>query len=598
MNHRPGIEHRLSALVRDAHWPVRLLVLLAVMAFYALTATGNLSETDDAYAFAHRVEFFPATHVSDPRLIGYHTLGRCLWLGSQALGLGIRGLEILRGIAVVGAAGCLWLVLRILVRDLGIKPLPALLSTGLLAFSYGFWRYAAEADVYISAMMMCAGVLHLLLRPGGGVWRAAGIGALSGLAVLYYQPNAIPLFLAFPLLLLRNGLGAAFVYCVAGSVVAAGGYLAGFLAFWPAPLSLAAFEQFLEQRAQEFMIPPLSLRTIVVSAIRSVLALGHDVLSTNWVFGVPYADRLVNRVFSGNRITEEVFLARQAGVVVYLPLLVLPLLAAVAWRIARAARPYKLTTLRARPMPVILVWTVLTALVIGRLNPAGIEAWIVVLLPLTFLFAVLVAAPACERGQARYLVVLLAAVAVHNLAGGMALVHSQRSDLTHLRGEWVQYNAKAPDLVIDAGDANIVESLRYWSAAHILMVDISGLQVIADALARGHEPEQRVMSRGRDFGGVDAFAAVRKTLESGGRVIVFGHFFQAARYLQPGSANLTADLEQFKARFPAVYRAADGTTTHVLAGIPITGRVPAPDIPPAAPAPAGQGGNPAAGEAR
>lgn len=558
-----AVLRRIATGVVDAPRWQHLLILVALAAFYTLTAAGNLSETDDAYAFAYRVERFPLDLVTDPRLLGYHTLARLVWLTAQALGTGWSGLDILRGISVIGATGCLWLVTCILVRDLGVEPVAALLAGGLLAFFYGFWRYAAEADVYVAAMLCCAWVLHRLLQPDIGWRRGAALGACAGAAVLFYQPNAIPLFLAFPFLLLKRGFGPVIAYCMTGGLVAAAGYITGFLAYWPAEPGREAFLAFMSQRSQEFMVPPLSPRIVAVSAIKSVFALGHDMFSSNWVFGLPHADLLVQRIFSGNVINEEVFTARQAGALVYVPLFILPLLAGTAWRVGRAAWPLTQAALCQPAMPVLWGWVALVGLVNGRLNPAGIEAWIVILLPLTLIIASVVIAPACARLGPRTCALLLALLAAHNTVGGMALVANGKTDLTRLHGLWVIAQSRPGDLVVTVDDVNLAEYLRYLGRADVLNVRGYFAKPLAHALLEPDVPIVPVMSNGRDFAGRDVAAAARRALGGGGRVIVFDSLFLAA-----GSVDgrfITDPLATtLKAASREEYRSADGHGTYVF----------------------------------
>ena len=516
--------------------------------------------------------------MSDPRLLGYHTLARALWLAGQALGLDWRGLEVLREISLVSAVLCLWLVRRILVRRLAVAPVPALLASVLLGVCYGYWRYAVEADVYALAMLLCAWVLYLLLDEHATQGRhAAAAGALAGLAMLVYQPNAIPLLMAFPLLLWRGGRAAwraavrpILLYGTGAGLVLAGGYLLGFWAYWPEPWSASALVHFLRQRSEEFMVPPLSLHTVAVSIVRSALALGHDIASSNFVFGLPGAEQAVRRLFGSNVIEEELFLARQAGRLVYLPLLLLPALGWCGWRVVRAARPLGAATWRAWPVPVLLLWAALTALVIGRLNPGGIEAWIVMLLPLALLLAVLVLAPAWAHQGAGAIGLLLAVLALHNAVGGMALVQSRDGDLTYRRGEWVVGHASARDLVLVTDDANLAEALRYLAPARVLRIGPSpqGAQHLAAALWSGGSPRLPVLSIGRDFDGADVHAAAVQALAAGGRIILFGNFFLG--FEQPiwvrGSERAAALA--FRAASLRVHTAPDGSTTHVFARPP------------------------------
>ncbi len=522
-------------------------VLAAIAAFYALTAAGNLSETDDAYHFAYLVQHAALLDFSDPRLLGYHLLARVLWRLGDSAGLAPPALELLRTLSVVGATACLWLVQRILREHLSVPARPAWLATALLGLSYGCWRYAAEADVYLPAMALCTALLLALLRSSVSAVRAAVLGAGAGAVVLFYQPTAIPLFMAFPLLLWqRGGWRVALGYASVGGVVAAAGYLAAFGVYWAEPLSMDALRQFMAQRSEEFMVPALSLWAVKMSLLRSVAALGHDITAANWVFGLPGAEGVVQRLFSSNTIEQELFQARQAGALPYVGLLTLPLVIAAAARVLWLACPWRVRWRLRGPLPAIWLWGTLTALIIGRLNPAGTEAWIVFLLPLTLLFGALVAAPAWARGGGQALGLLVAALAVHNALGGMALVASERSDLNAVRGAWVMQHAQANDLVLVADGTDLAESLRYRSPAQVLMIDGFAFPAVAQAL--GGDMEAEVHSRGRGFMGVAVHLAARDTVARGGRVIA----------IQPSPLTEPVGRE--------LHRSADGASTRLMGG--------------------------------
>lgn len=528
---------------------------LVLVAFYGITAAHNLSETDDVYAFAYRAEHIPIDHVSDPRLLLYHVLMRLLYLASVGLGFPISALGLMRGVSAICAAMSLILVVRILVRDLKTDPVPAAIAAATLGVSYGFWRYAAEADVYVFAIMLCALVFHLLMRADardGARWTAVvPIAVLSGVAVLFYQPNVIALFFAFPLLYLRrNRLSWLVAYGLVGTSVAFVGYLVAFRAYWPEPLSVESFVAFLSQRAHEFIVSPLSLRTFVVSVIKSGFAFSHDIVSANWLFGFEWVTRLIQRVFSNNVLMEEVFLARRAGYWIYVPLLILPIMTAVLIRAIWVARPLPWHRLKERRLVLCVAWLVLSAAVIGRLNPAGIEAWIVVLLPLLLLTGPMLFEPAWRAGRGGLMAVLVGLLLVHNAVGGMALVHSKENEFDRVKGAWVIAYGRSEDLILVVENAGLAETLRYRSNAQIALIRSMSAPRIARAVLDGEWHENEVWTYGRDFGGQALERLMRETVKEGGRLLLFDEFFHdavAKSYLSEAELDIRqSDLERFR----------------------------------------------------
>jgi hypothetical protein len=509
---------------------VTLAVLLALALFYALTAAGNLSEADDAWAFAWRAEHIAIDQASDPRLIGYHVLARGLW---QASGLPLSGLLVLRGISLVGAVLGLWFVWLLLAHRLRQPREVALAGTVLLGASYGFWRYAAEGDVYVSAMALTAGVLWLLLAPRrerGAVPAMVATGALAGAAVLHYQPNTIPLFLAFPLLVgWRHGRAAVAAYVVSGVVVVLAGYGLAFSVFWPEPFSGRAFATFLAQRTQEFIVEPFGLRTLVMSVLRSAVTLVHVAASANWAFALPAVEPLVQRIYPGHMLQEELFIARQAGWLAFVPLALLPALLWALWRLAVATRsawraegpPWRQVLARgAWGWWALPLWAVVNALINGRLNAAGNEAWIVFLLPVLLIAVPALLAPAWRHGGRTALWVGVAALVLHN-AVGMAMVRDPAGDLIRQRSAWLVEQATERDVVIVVYDLPRADHLRLYSRANVVLLLPIDVPRLAEALKRGDGPLPLTRSRGRDFIRTDAAVAVRRALTGGGRVLFF-----------------------------------------------------------------------------
>ena len=540
--------------------------------FYLLTAAGNVSETDDVYAFAYRAENFPLDHLSDPRLMLYHIAMRLLFLGVSALGLDLSALTLMRCVSALCAAGSLVLMVRIVACDLKRSPAAAGLAAVILGVSYGFWRYAAEAEVYVPAIFCILLVFHgLMAHTRGTGWShgllsVAGWGGLAGLTVLLYQPSVIPLFFAFPLLLLyRRSIPQIMGYLFVGGAVVAGGYLIGFLAYWPDPLSASAFSAFLAQRAGEFMVPSLSLRTVVVSMIRSAFALAHDLASANWIFAFDPVVALIQRAFSNNIIAEEVFLAKRAGALVYVPLLTLTALGVLALWILRALWRPSLAFLKQRPFLVLLVWLLVNGAVIGRLNPAGLEAWIMVFPPMILILAALVIEPCLRIGRGRLIAAFAGALFLHNAVGGMALVFDPANEYDRQRGAWVIAEAEPEDLVIVVSNAGLGETLRYLSPARVAMIAVFQPPDVSVSLLENDLNGLFTKTRGRDFDGDFLRDLIRETWASGGRLILFDHFFELPEPLRRIHRPEHDALDALKDRLVRVYAAPDVGATYVLA---------------------------------
>ena len=351
----------VEAIARG-EWRASLCVGGLLSLFYLLTAAANLAETDDVYEFAYRAEQVPASEVSDPRLMLYHMLMRGLYLVTSSLAPDVRALWVMRVFSAVCAAALLLLLLRVLLDAFKLPLAMAALTVMMLGVTYGFWRYAAEAEVYIPAMLLTLLVLQRLL--GAQSMRDHMLaGALAGLAVLFYQPNVIPALMAFPLLFLRRGQFLwGLAYVVIAVVVTVMGYAVGFALYWPEPASIAAGKAFLAQRSSEFIVPPLSLKTVVVSLIRSGFAFGHDVVAATWLFGFEPAAALIQRAFSSNVIAEEIYAASRVGWFRFAPLLILPalvvLLAIALLRGTAAGWRCAVTSLWAQPLlSVLALWT-------------------------------------------------------------------------------------------------------------------------------------------------------------------------------------------------------------------------------------------------
>lgn len=139
----------------------------------------NRTEAEDAYWYARDVEVLPFRQLLHPHHRLYHPFAKGVFLVSGAE----RSFDVLVVLSAVLAGSGLfvfyWLVRR--QRDCG--PWQSLAWTGCLAFSYGYWRYAREVEVYAMGWLGCLLAVWFLFEVKGS-WRKGLVFAVMVVLVL------------------------------------------------------------------------------------------------------------------------------------------------------------------------------------------------------------------------------------------------------------------------------------------------------------------------------------------------------------------------------------------------------------------------------
>jgi len=541
---QPCAWQRFLQALAEARWYAVLPVFAAFAALYLLTWVGNVGDTDDVYYFAYLVENFPLNYVGDPRLMLYKSLMQGLYQVAHALGIPITGLQLMRGFSALCGAAVVIVFFRLLARDLRVHVYAAAAGTALLAFSYGFWRYAIEAEVYVPAILLLLIALRWCYRLDAREQLAPlallPLGLFSGLAVLFYQPNVIPLALAFTLMLLRRrrccGL---MVYGLSAALVVIGGYYLGFKIYQGHPLGLESFQEFLAQRSLEFVVWPFDAENLIRASLGSLMILSHDLVSANWLFAHDWIGIEVQQLFAYEWFVEKQFAARQGGWLVYPPLLLLPLLALLGLWLLIRAYPYGFAALlRHKTLP-YLVWLLFSGLVVWRLNPYGPEAWIMLLPPLLVVLTLLVLQPAVRNGVRDALLAIVVIMLAHNAISGIGIIHDRLSEYAVAKTQWILENAGPDDAVLIVDDNPLFMTMNYRSEAKILPVVLEATPIIAEGLLSGHWRVKLASELSRDFRVVMLDEFFAETLAGGHRIIFTNDFFEGSRRRQYGNLSDT-----------------------------------------------------------
>lgn len=562
---------RLLEHLANGRWFVVLPVFLAFSALYLLTWVENVGDTDDVYYFAYLVENFPLNYVGDPRLMLYKSLMQWLYHALHSFGLPISGITLMRSFSAICGALVVISFYQLLVRDLKVHVYSAASATALLVLSYGFWRYAIEAEVYVPSILLLLITLHWFYRLDEreelGPLALLPLGIFSGLVVLFYQPNVIPLALAFTMMMLRKkrccGL---IVYGMAAAVVVIGGYYVGFKVYQTHPMGLATFEEFLAQRSLEFVVWPFDKENIIRATLGSVLILTHDLVSANWLFAHDWIGLEVQQLFAYEWFVEKQYAAQQGGWMTYPPLLLMPLLALLwLWVLIRAF-PFSWRALVQHKTLPYLVWLIFSGLVVWRLNPYGPEAWIMVLPPLIVVLTLLVLEPAVRNGVRDALVAIVLIVLAHNAISGIGIIRDRLSEYAVAKTQWILDNADKNDAVLIVDDNPLFMTMNYRSDAQILPVVLEAAPIIAEGLLTGHWRVKLASELSRDFRVVMMDEFFAKTLASGNRIIFTNDFFEGSRrrqYTNLSDRELEL-LEQLRSKLTPVWHDDELGTVYVL----------------------------------
>lgn len=478
----------ISAARPVPNWAL-IAIFVGLFIFYAATSPVTRFESIDGYDYAQAAEIVPLELTYDSRSILFHKINRVLFVAAQAIGVPWDAHKLIRTMCILSAAASVLLMLRLCAVGFGLSWATSWLAASILAVSYGFWRYAAEVEVYLPSIFLILLAFCILLdaveepeRPGPFLLA----GALGGLACLYYQANAVPMCLAAPALLLRRDrLWPLVWYGLAGTAVAVPGLIIAYLASEPEPLTLANLLAFLEMRFGEFQ----PNRSIAATVVGSAVAIVHDLFSLNWLYGMEFFQLAVVRSAPAHisRLEGIGYAAERFKPFIYAALVLLPLIVAV---LVNAL----ITQLRLRLRPVfhhrhvlLAVWLGVNLLMNGHLGASEPEVWVTTLPAIVLAATVLVLEPVMASGEGRWLWALPVLMVAHNALGGLGMF-LRPMGLHEARTAWLAREIRPNDaILVNKVDQRIWNYLRYRLGATLIYSD--GVQADVAAIDSRFHPQ-------------------------------------------------------------------------------------------------------------
>lgn len=476
-----------------------LFVFLVLLMVYALTFPANHSESEDAFHYAWEVENSALTDLFYTSHLLYRPAMRLLWLVSGHLGFDGRAYSLMAKASMLAgalAATILFLLQRRIFAadaDRGRVGGFALIFSLLMSFSYNYWRYSCEAEIYIPAILVSTLLLFVVINQRLSPRRTIFGGVLGALTVMTHIAGAALALIGVPAYYLARrrwrlaGLHLLLVALVLGAAFFLLGSTSGF------------------QKGSPLHSQPSESGLQLENLPRAGVAVGQSIVSGNFLFASPVLRDEISARYPYRMLAEEELMGEQAPAhlfwsgTVTLVLLACCCLAALSALFKHRQKLVESVSAHKALLSLLLPWIGSYAAVMLLLEPGNPEIWIM-LLPALWLLTALVFRPLAESGGGTVLLfALLALLFIHNWVGGMALLQDREGDYNWRKARWVLEQAGPDDRVLTAGNPVFVFYMRYHCQAELF-----DLNTLRESDIRGFL-EGLVAGEGRVFAMADIF---------------------------------------------------------------------------------------------
>lgn len=505
-------------------------MLFSLTAFYVVTSPEARFEADDAFDYASIVEFGGPEHTISPNHLLYLPIVKAVYEPVRALFPEVRPLLPMVIMGGFFGASAVVLFYLLMVSWLQVPERLAIAGAGALGASYGFWRYAAEAEVYALATLTALLLLFHAVRLQANWLGVTIVALLATTSVLAHSLN-FALVLVLPLILHQRGWRS--------SRILLAGALSGVLLFGA---TYGAYEMARAKGVNSavnntyagFYASPGTGSVTAPTEIASGLAvLGTTIVGVNSLFSFELVRQTLVNQFPRNAIDDEFVMGVTTPAWVrYVATLTLAAaltsMAALIWRL-RFAR-----VLSWQNGFVILAW--LGCYLAILLLAGGLAQPEVFILMLTPIWAFIVGAFGRLERSGQLLWVVAGTLAVNSFASGFLPLYLGENRQEAL-GTWMVEHAAPGDLVLLADSAGLARYLAYMSAAHVVQIGIHSeeIELVAELVETG-ATTQEILVALHDRERVSGYRPLDGTE---GRLFVAADMFSPPRWLEsskPASA--------------------------------------------------------------
>lgn len=443
------------------HFKSYLPAFILLLAFFVLTLPGNTSDADDAYTFARMLRDNSFSEVFLPRFPLFLPVSKILFGLLQSVHKTMDAHSFLVYQSLISGSLVVILVHFICRRYLEFSRRSAVFCSLFLLFSFSFWRYSLQAELYITSMLLILLYVIQIFRLRLGHIRGMGgyaiVITLGILCILYYKPNVIPVLITLPWLLYETRFKWR-ALIIAGGIFLSTIFVLGLIALLIPEYS---FSEYL-----------YGGRTTTEGKLLAALAIvGSNTVSLLWIFSMEEVANFADRLLPNKVLVEEYFLSNNFWLpgwffMVLLAVLVLGMIGLLI----RNREAFSLM-IKARWWNIMLLWLGLYAVMLLYYDPSSAEPWIMIQLPLVLILSPVLSLN--SEKQRSFLVGILFLVILFfiNLMGGMLPLRDKSYDYVYQRSRMIIAQMTEEDIVMTFGPKSAEEYLRYYSPARIINLE-------------------------------------------------------------------------------------------------------------------------------
>lgn len=439
---------------------VNVLFFFSLLIFYYLSFPANRSENDDGYFYAYAIRTYDYKELLYPRYLLFMPLLKFLFSTLASVFPSIDAYLFMCVASAIATAISLLLLKHMLVEHFIQSHFVGFATTITIAISYGIWRYAAEAEVYAVAILLCLLGLHYtcMLVTKSITWKYIILAAIFGaLSIIWYKPTSLIVCVVFPWYMLLNRIGWKQILLY-GSILSTIVVVA-YSAAYHYSASATSFIGFITSGIENSAGHPLNALPVILS----------NIVSLNFIYSFSAIVTLIERWFPGKQVIEETYAAQGLelmSVVAFISFTLIVLV--VLYGFIKTRRQIALHTLWKHPF---FLWVVIysTALIIA--DPGSPEPWIMVMPALISVLWIYFFAPIVISLGRKFAYVFIGLLLLHNFIGGYWFIRSAAQDYTRYQTAWLLTHAQPKDMVISLGSASTIRYFVYYGRAKIFTAE-------------------------------------------------------------------------------------------------------------------------------
>lgn len=452
--------------------------IFLVWAIYILLMPVNRTENDDGYHYAYLMLHGSSEQLYQSRFPLFLPFERLIINASYFCHIAADPYKSMIWVSSIFAAAALFMFYMIARRRFLISHRSSLLAMLLLAFSYGFWRYAVEAELYSISHFLIFTTLYLISSTKRNQLITIILASLiASIAVLIYKPNFIPLFLAFPCYFLFIKLYKQYIlFQLTGALFILLGYLVIFISV---KVTQTTYLSYLFSGSDGNN----------GNALMSVFVFVSDITTANFLYGFESVRELIHQRFPANMIVEEIMTASfypwlNSFAIFTAICIVFTCLYLVYQRLR-----LKIKSIKSREVnflkSVMLIWLIMYWVLLSILDPDSPEPWMMLVPPFIFITGIDLIYKLENNGNRSAIYacyILLVFLILHNLSAAIIPNMNKNSDYNDNQGRQIISNASKNDVIICFGSYTEFYYLQYYSQAKVINAndDLSGIKQLVN----------------------------------------------------------------------------------------------------------------------